>query len=45
MEPISLSQKNGEFVILHRCVKCGFERKNKVATNDNWDVIVKLSIS
>ena len=30
MKPIEIQQKNGEFVILHKCIKCGFERKNKV---------------
>ena len=32
MEPIDLRQKSGKgFQILHRCLRCGFERVNKVA--------------
>jgi hypothetical protein len=43
MEPVSIEQKNGEFVILHRCVKCKFERKNKSSPTDNYDLIIELS--
>ena len=42
MKPISVLQKNGEFVILHKCQKCGFERKNKVEESDNFDKLVEL---
>ena len=43
MEPVGVEQKSGEFVILHRCVKCGFERKNKVSEDDDFDTLIKLS--
>ena len=43
MKPIEIQQKNGNFIILHKCLKCGFERKNKIAENDNFDLILKLS--
>ena len=43
MKPVELQQKNGEFVILHRCEKCGFERRNKINDCDNKDSILKLS--
>jgi rubrerythrin len=43
MKPIELQQKNGEFVILHRCEKCGFERRNKINEADNQLAILKLS--
>ncbi len=39
MEPIRIESKNGSFVILHRCVVCGFERRNKAADGDSFDVI------
>lgn len=48
MKPMEILQKNGEFVILHRCEKCGFERKNKVADEDDreklFDVMKKNKI-
>ncbi len=43
MEPIDILQKNGEFIILHKCQKCNFERKNKVEENDDFSVVVKIS--
>lgn len=42
MKPIEIQQKNGEFIILHKCEKCGFERKNKVVDGDNFDEIIKI---
>jgi len=37
MRPISIEKKGDEYVILHRCVKCGFEKKNKLQNKDNFD--------
>lgn len=42
MEPISILQKKGELVIIHKCLKCSFERKNKVLESDNRDKIIEL---
>ena len=35
--------KGGEYTILNRCVSCGFEKRNKMAKDDNFDVILQLS--
>jgi rubrerythrin len=43
MKPIDLEQKAGEQVIIHHCLKCGFERKNRVVPVDDVDEIIKLS--
>lgn len=43
MKPIEILQKNGEFVILHKCQKCGFERKNKIQEDDNIERIIEIS--
>ncbi|MBR2141127.1 MAG: RNHCP domain-containing protein [Rickettsiales bacterium] len=43
MEPVSVLQKNGDFVILHRCKKCGFERKNKVTDENDFNGLIMLS--
>jgi hypothetical protein len=42
MEPTSYSVKNGEERILHRCVKCGFERENRVADEDDRAAIIGI---
>ncbi len=43
MEPIAVEVKGKEHIILHRCVLCGFERRNKAAKNDNFNIIIQLS--
>ena len=43
MKPVEIIKKNGEFVILHKCQKCGFERKNKVNENDDYKKIIEIS--
>lgn len=43
MKPVSIELKNGEYVVLHRCIVCGFERKNKTIPEDNFDVIIKIA--
>lgn len=44
MEPIEvLSTREGE-IILHRCVVCGKEKKNKKAKNDSFDTLLSISV-
>ncbi len=42
MKPVSVESKEGEYIILHKCVRCGFERKNKTVKGDNFDALVKI---
>ena len=42
MEPIGAEVGGGEYALLHQCVACGFERKNKVAKNDELNEVMKL---
>lgn len=43
MRPVGYEIKNGKEYILHRCEKCGFERKNSVSKNDNRKSLIELS--
>lgn len=43
MKPASVLFKNKESFIVHRCVKCGFERNNKVCKDDSFDTLIKIS--
>ncbi len=45
MDPVGFEIRNGKEYILHRCRKCGFERKNRVAPNDSREAIYTLSAS
>jgi len=42
MEPIRMEQKNGKQTIVHRCVSCGFNKRNKTAKDDNFDAVLQL---
>ncbi len=43
MRPIGLEQKKGEYIIIHKCEKCGFVRKNKSSADDDFNYILKLA--
>lgn len=43
MKPVGLQIKRGNDVIIHRCQKCGFIKKNKTAPEDNLDAIIALA--
>lgn len=46
LEPIGIEITNKKgYVIIHKCKKCGKIRKNKAATDDNMDLIIKLSVN
>jgi hypothetical protein len=43
MEPIGVFQRpNGEHVLVHQCLGCGFERFNRIAADDNFDLVLSL---
>ena len=43
MEPIGHFQRqNGEYVLVHRCLGCGFERFNRIAADDDFDLVLSL---
>jgi hypothetical protein len=43
MEPVSFEQKGEEYLIIHRCLSCGYEKKNKTAENDNFEVLLGIA--
>ena len=43
MEPVGHFQRpNGEYVIVHRCHGCDFERFNRIAADDDFDLVLSL---
>lgn len=40
MRPMCLLKDGDDFVILHKCQKCGIERKNRTAKDDDLSVIL-----
>ena len=33
---------NGEYTIVHRCMECGVERHNRIAADDDYDLVERL---
>lgn len=45
MEPSgSFQRRNGEHVLVHRCLGCGFERFNRIAADDDFELVLSLPI-
>jgi len=43
MEALGRFQRpNGEYVIIHRCLGCEFERFNRIAADDDFDLVLSL---
>ncbi len=43
MEPVGRFQRpNEEYVIIHRCMGCDFERFNRIAADDDFDLVLVL---
>ena len=43
MEPVDLELKDGTYIIVHRCQRCGFVRRNKVDEGDDFNAVIDLS--
>jgi len=41
MEPVGVEFRGGKYIIFYRCASCGFKKQNKMAKNDNLDVILE----
>ncbi|MDQ2905490.1 MAG: RNHCP domain-containing protein [Chloroflexota bacterium] len=45
MQPIgSFQRPNGEHVLVHRCLGCDFERFNRIAADDDFDLVLSLPV-
>ncbi len=43
MEPQRVETEKGVHILVHKCVQCGFEKRNKVVPNDNQDAVVAVA--
>lgn len=44
LKPISIEKFKNTFKIIYRCEKCGITHKNIVATDDDMNLIIALSV-
>ncbi len=46
MAPVAAFQRaDGEHVIIHRCLGCGFERFNRIAADDDFALVLALPVA
>lgn len=45
MKPVNFSKEKSEYVLTHRCEKCGYEKRNKMSPDDDFDKAVKIIAS
>lgn len=38
------TKRTGEYVLVHKCQKCGLERYNRIAGDDDFEKVVKLAL-
>lgn len=43
MEPIATEIVRGAQVIVHRCEKCGHEKRNRASGNDDFEVLLDIA--
>lgn len=43
MKPIGVGMKKGGYIIIHRCKKCGYEKRNKTTENDDFQKILEIT--
>lgn len=43
MEPVAVEAESGGYVITHRCMKCGHEKRNKAAPEDDFEVLLDIA--
>lgn len=43
MEPVSLKQEGTGYILIHRCVKCGHEKRNRSSEKDDFEALLEFS--
>lgn len=43
MEPVDVEVKGENYILTHRCRKCGKRRRNKASKKDKFEVLLRLS--
>src|SRR5687768_8345312 len=45
MAPVAtFTRASGEHVLVHRCLGCGVERHNRIAADDDFDLVLTLPV-
>jgi hypothetical protein len=44
MEPIAAEVKGGDYIITHKCEKCGKEKRQRCTSDDDVSEVIKISV-
>lgn len=42
MEPVEFVKEKDEYVLTHKCVKCGYTKRNRMSPVDDFDIAVNI---
>lgn len=45
MKPVRIETERGEQLLVNGCEKCGYEKRNKISSNDNFDEVIRIAKS
>jgi len=40
MEPVMCFQEHNKWIVVHRCVACGKKQPNRIAVDDNFEMLI-----
>ncbi|OGY49774.1 MAG: hypothetical protein A3B89_04870 [Candidatus Buchananbacteria bacterium RIFCSPHIGHO2_02_FULL_40_13] len=43
MKPVDLYKEGQNWILVHRCEKCGIIKRNRISTGDDFDEVIRLS--
>jgi hypothetical protein len=43
MRPVSVEKKSEGYIVLQKCERCNFERKNKIGKEDSFETAIAIS--
>jgi hypothetical protein len=43
MEPIAVEGTSPEYTLVHRCIRCGFEKRNRVVPGDEPEQVIAIA--
>lgn len=43
MEPVGVEKAGEEYSLIHKCLKCGAEKKNKVVKEDDFQKVISVA--
>lgn len=43
MKPVRVEKQGEGYILVHQCIKCEYEKRNKISENDNFEEAIKIA--